>query len=192
MKQFLTALAFVFGISSAAQAGILIEPYLGYEMGNVKSTSATPGSAEETDTANGVGYGLRLGYKFLIPWVALDYTAGSGKTKDDAGVESDATKSALGAVVGANLPLVRFWAGYGFSNTLTFKETAGDTKFKGTYTKVGLGFGFIPFVSLNAEYIINNYNKIELPVYGERDKSEFFSSLKHDAVFISISAPFNL
>ncbi len=196
MKKLLSAFAIVFGMSSLAHAGMLVEPYLGYQMGDSKYQYAPASSnSEYTDKLSGVGYGLRLGYKFLVPWVALDYTGVSGTDKVDyPGIKDmDFTKSSLGLVAGADLVLLRAWAGYGFSNQMTLKGDSGnpDYKFKGTYIKAGLGLGFIPLVSLNLEYQINNFDKVDVGS-GEQSKSDVFDTLKHDTIMFSVSAPFNL
>ncbi len=193
MKKIFAVLAMAIGMSSAAHAGILIEPYLGYEMGDVKYQQI--GKAEATDSTSGVSMGLRLGYKFLIPYVALDYTTGTATGKPDAGSDYDLTKSSLGVVVGASLPLIRAWAGYGFTNDITMKGVGGlpDTKFKGGYMKAGVGLGILPLVDINLEYKINDLKKVDLGYgAGEQDKSEVFESNKYDTIMLSVSLPFNL
>ncbi|MEZ0392445.1 MAG: outer membrane beta-barrel protein [Pseudobdellovibrionaceae bacterium] len=194
MKRILAIFALIFGMSSAAQAGLLIEPYIGYAFG--KATYTFIGATEYTDNLSGAGYGLRLGYKFLMPWVALDYTGGSGTAKSGRpGVaDSDYTVTSLGGVVGVDLPiLLRAWAGYGFSNEVLLKGAAGaaDQKFKGTYTKVGVGFTGLPFVSLNAEYQIHDFKKVDVGS-GEVDKTDVFDKLTGDQVLVSVSIPFDL
>jgi opacity protein-like surface antigen len=201
MKKIFAILAVMIGMSSAAHAGILIEPYLGYETGDSTYkfvSSIDPSGTEFKDSLSGVSYGMRLGYKFLLPWIALDYTSGTGTDKVDSkfsSTNSDFTRTSLGAVVGVNLPLIRAWAGYGFSNELTLKGANGtpDTKMKGTYLKAGVGLGFLPFVSVNLEYKINDIKKVDLGYgAGEQDKSAVFDSTKNDTIMLSVSVPFNL
>ncbi len=195
MKKIFAAIAVMIGISSSAHAGIMLEPYLGYEMGDM-AYKFVGGGTEYKDSISGVGYGLRLGYKFLLPWVALDYTAGSGtdKVDSDIGDNRDFAKASLGAVVGVDLPiLLRGWVGYGLSNELVLKglNGAANTKYKGGYMKFGLGTTILPFVSLNLEYKINDLKKVDLGT-GEVDKSTVYDSLKHDTIMLSVSLPFNL
>lgn len=194
MNKILVTLAVLFGVASA-QAGILIEPYLGYESSAFKYANASSPSLEYTDKITGTGVGLRLGYKFLIPWVALDYSMTTGKAKagSPTDVDYDASQTGIGAVIGADLPLIRGWAGYGFSNDFVRKATSTtvETKLKGTYTKVGVGFKIIPFLSLNLEYKMNNVDKIEANGV-TMNKSAMFASQTNNALFFSVSAPFNL
>jgi hypothetical protein len=193
MKKILAAFAFILGTSSLAHAGMMIEPYLGYEFSDLKYQFI--GQSEYTDKLSGTGLGLRLGYKMLLPWFALDYTTVSGKGKTDypGSANYDYTRSSLGAVVGVDLPLIRGWIGYGFSNDYTQKGEGlvQDRKFKGTYTKLGVGLGILPFVSLNAEYQMNDLKKVDFGT-GEQDKSDVFTSTKNDSIMLSVSIPFNL
>lgn len=200
MKKMFAAFALVFGISSLAQAGILIEPYLGYQMGQPKYTYASSvpsfGGQSGSDNVSGAALGLRLGYKLLLPWIALDYTGTTGTAKPDSKFSSkdyDYTQTSLAAVVGVDLPVIHVWAGYGFSNQATYVGSGGnnDMKFKGNYVKAGVGFGFIPFINLNVEYIMNNFNRVDVG-NGEQDRGDIFSELKSDSILLSVSLPFNL
>lgn len=191
IKLLATSLIVFFSYSAHA---ILIEPYLGYEAGKSNSTAASDGSKTSSDTT-ATALGLRLGYKFLLPWVALDYTSVSGKAKL-SGTESDFTRSSLGAVVGADLPIgLRVYAGYGFQNESKDKGTNGDpdTVSKGTYTKGGIGFKIIPMVSLNLEYTMHKYNKVNLGAgAGDEDISKYFSKVEYNTTMLSLSVPISL
>jgi opacity protein-like surface antigen len=198
MKKIFAIFAMVIGMSSLAHAGILVEPYLGYQSGTAKYTydSSIPviGGQSSTDTMTGTAYGLRLGYKFLLPWVALDYTGGSGKTKMDLlDTTSDYTSSSLGITAGVDLPIIHPYAGYGFNHQVTVKGTAStnEMKLKGTYLKAGVGLGFIPFVDIKLEYQINNFTKVDTGS-GEQDKSALFSDLSSNTFMIGVSLPLNL
>lgn len=193
MKKVLAAVSLVLTMSSVAQAGILLEPYLGYETGAIEAEFISLPGTTLTNKSSGTAMGLRLGYQFLLPWVALDYTTASGKyDKASLGTDGNYSKSALGAVVGVDLPLIRGWLGYGFSNSMTAKpSTGGDTTFKGSYTKVGVGFGFIPFVSLNAEYQINKFDKYDSNGI-ETKVSDTYNKFDYNTVLVSVSVPFDL
>lgn len=195
MKKLFATIAMVFGFSSAAHAGIMIEPYLGYGFGNI-DYKAVGGTTEYTDKLSGTGLGLRLGYQFFLPWVALDYTMISGKGKSGvAGADDyDYSGDSLGAVVGVDLPVMfRFWAGYGFTNNFTQKGTGGasDSKLKGTYTKLGVGWTVLPILSINLEYQMNDWKKGDSGA-GEANISDSYSTFKHNTTMLSVSAPFDL
>ncbi len=195
MKQVLAALTILLGLSSISHAGMLLEPYVGYESGNLNYKPVN--GVDLKDSLTATGFGLRLGYKFLLPWVALDYTSTSGTDKRDSSLNIEnpgTTHSSLGAVVGVDLPLfLRFWGGYGLSNELATKATSTilATKFKGSYLKLGAGLKIIPFTSLNLEYIMNKYTRYDNGVT-EGDIGNTFSSTSNDTLMLSISVPFNL
>ena len=184
--------SFVFVAGFSAHAGFLIEPYLGYDFGTYNTTATVGGGKSSSDT-KGTVFGARLGYEFMIPWVAFDYSTGSGKASVSGASDVDYTKTGMGLVVGASLPIIRIWAGYGFSNKYTIKGTNGDpnTDFKGTYTKAGLGFSLIPFIDLNAEYIMNKFEKFN-PGTSEVNIKDVYSNHDYNTVMISLSAPFSL
>ncbi len=193
MKKIFAIFAMTLGLSTAAQAGFMIEPYIGYLGGDHIYKSVSAGSTEYTDTLGGSAMGIRLGYKFLMPWVAFDYTMASGTDKSGIPGTKDADYSAamMGFVAGVDLPiLLRAWAGYGLQNNITFKPSTGDQKLYGTYTKVGVGFKGFPFISINAEYIIGSYNKYDDgTATGKVDSDTVFSTLSSKLYLISISLP---
>jgi len=194
MKKIFALLTIVFGFSTAAQAGLLIEPYLGYYYGTTISRGVTS-SIDVTDTSTGLGYGLRLGYKFMVPWVAIDYSASSGTNETDyppGTANVDYAWTGIGVSVGADLPLgLRIFGGYGFTDKAVLKYTSGDDTLTGSYTKVGLGFRLIPMLSLNAEYIMHSYTKYDNGTT-KVDLDTVYSSFSSNAVLVSISAPLNL
>lgn len=171
MKKLLAAVILVLGFTSAAQAGIMIEPYLGFEMGKTKSPD---GKLEGTQL------GLRLAYSApIFFWAGLDATLGvSAKNKPDGAAESAATRSTYHAVVGVDFPiLVRAWAGYGLMNDI--KVDTGT--YKGKSTKLGVGFTGLPFLSLNVEMISETFDKL--------DSTTLASEFKNDTYVLSVSLP---
>jgi hypothetical protein len=190
MFQHLITLLLTVCCASVAHASFMLEPYIGYEKGSVKTENVVTPANSTTASLDGVAYGARVGYRFLIPWIALDYTAFSGKLKPKNPLltNADATQSSLGLVVGADLPvLLRVWGGYGFLNQTQLKyEDAASTKdkFKGSYTKVGLGCTLLPFVSINVEYQMNNYDKLN-----SNDIDATYSKFDHNSLLLSVSLP---
>lgn len=189
MKKLLMAFFATLALSATAQASLMIEPYIGYELGSVKEDNVTTPANSTTGSLNGTAIGGRLGYRFLMPWIALDYKYLNGKLKPNNSAVNDqtATQSSLGAVVGIDLPvLLRVWAGYGFMDDMSLKDSvSGNTdKLKGSYTKAGLGFTFLPLVSLNVEYQQNNYTKLN-----GGDIKTTYSKFDHNSVMVSVSLP---
>src|SRR5690606_21527118 len=114
MKKLLIALTIL--VSTNASAGILLEPYLGYNAGK------TTQSGSEDGDITGIGYGLRVGWTLPLLFVGLDYSLHDVDIKDSSGKESADVKN-LGLVVGASLPIIRVWAGYNFSSEVEFASS---------------------------------------------------------------------
>lgn len=179
MKKLLIALALTMGFSGVAHAGILIEPYLGYESGK---TTDVDGKFD------GVTIGGRLAYKTpVMLWVGVDGAFGvSGKSKPDSGTgysDVDQKHNTFYGVVGIDLPiLLRGWVGYGFSDQIKLEGSA-DSTYKGKNFKIGLGFTGLPFVSLNAEYIKGKVDEYS----GNLANSGL--DTKYESVQLSVSLP---
>lgn len=173
MKKLLAVLTAVMGFASVSQADIMIEPYLGYEMG-------TFGGGTE-GKLDGTQMGLRLAYATpVMLWLGVDGTTTVSATfKPEVGANEGSKRTSLYAVAGVDLPiLLRGWVGYGFSNELKGDES---DKLTGTSMKVGVGFTGLPFVSLNLEYLKETFNEVgglSLP-----------EDITNDAYVLSVSLP---
>ena len=195
-KKQISIMAWLLAFSSLAKAGVLIEPYLGYEA-TKHSMTFTTGNIEAPGAITGTGYGLRLGYKLPVMfWAALDAGMGTGKLKFDTTgtiADSDVSRNTLGLTAGIDLPiLLRFWVGTGFSDQMQIKTSTTSDTFKGSHTKVGLGFTALPFLSINAEYIMRKYTdgSGDLVTAGG-GYANYLTKLEGSTVLISVSAPFN-
>lgn len=168
--------------ASPAKAGLLLEPYLGYELGTLKYTTA--GANFDLSTAV---LGARVGVTFPVFFAALDYDTllgGSLKQDDTAGSKWDASGNSLFLEVGANLPVVRAFIGYGLINTLEEKLNGVDNKSEGgTAIKLGLGTNIFPVVDVNLEYTHSDYDKLDGDS-NNKSKSDFF--------MLDLSLPFDL
>lgn len=168
MKNMLLALALVLGFSSTSQAGVLFEPYLGFEMGSTKN----PGG-----DMDGTVLGARVAYELpVFFWFGVDYTMSvSQKLKPDNFGNSDAKRSALYAVAGVDFPILfRAWLGYGVMNEIKFDNGKVDG---GDAMKIGVGFTGLPFVSLNLEMI------------NEKFKEQGGSRFENNSYVFSVSLP---
>lgn len=189
IKLLLASLLFGVLNISKAYAGILIEPYLGYGTGSL-SVDQSGSSFLDADIA-GTAVGARLGYSMLIPFFALDYMTTNETAKISGYDDEDVVQTQVAAVVGASIPLVRVYAGYILSNELDLKFTNGAAIYSGTGTKVGASFKGFPFISINLEYHMNTFNKIE--VSGVTfDTDQLSQEVDYSKTFLTVSVPFNL
>ena len=164
----------LFTFLTVANAGILIEPYVGYGLGSGET------GGTEWDMS-GLKFGGRLGYEKMGLFGALQYEMGA-MTKDASGTESDVDDSSFGIVVGYQFPFaLRAWAGYGFSGTV---DDAGSEQ---DYTTITLGVGYkpIPGIIPMADIFINaEYRMISLDGAADADSAS--------EIFLSIGVPFNI
>jgi hypothetical protein len=196
-------IAFASAFASVVQAGVLIEPYLGYAMGHIdyKQTATNNGGNDLKDDFAGTGLGLRLGYKILFPWIAVDYLSLGGAADPDKGnkqnyVYNDINFQNIYGVVGIDLPiLIRAWVGAGVS-TLSETGIRGSNNHKftnGTSSKAGIGLTMIPFTSINFEYITNKYSNVDMGGgKGEENIDANFKNYDPSFYLISISIPLDL
>jgi len=135
---------------NTAQAGFLIEPYVG--TGQFASTVDLASEDEEKATLSTMG--ARVGYGFLgTLYAGIDYANQTTEVSNE-----DASMTNMAAFFGVDLPiLLRAWAKYYVSSSLDLDITGvGDADFKDGYA-VGIGFTGLPFVSLNLELQNINY-----------------------------------
>lgn len=197
MKKILCLLTFLCAFSAInANAGIMLEPYLGYNSGTLAHDVKTSG-ASEGGKVTGMGAGLRLGYKLpLMLWLAADYGMMSGGkfSADTAGLDGKVDSSDIYVTVGFDLPiLARVWAGYGLGNTAKVKFDSGPES-KLTYEsamKIGVGFKLIPMLSLNAEYFMKTLKDFEDNTGATVVASNYYSTANASGFMVSISAPFD-
>jgi hypothetical protein len=179
---FILILAFL--IINPAQAGLLVEPVLGYSMSKLQVDTA--GSEEEE--GSGVSIGGRLGYQNLGFQLGIDYLK-STISIDDTSFKSDLDSNEISGFVGFEFPILfRVYAGYILSasaeadygspkNTLSLTDGSG--------MKLGVGFTGLPFVDINFEYRKGTYATYKYVTEQEIDTD--FS-----AYMISLSLPFVL
>jgi hypothetical protein len=147
-----------------ANAGLLIEPHLGYNI-----HSSTTLGTDKIDY-NGAQYGARMGLQSLGFMGGLDYTHASytATTKPNSGTsdKDERKRDELGVFIGYKFPvLLRAWVGYNFlaKETQSVLGPTSGTKvgdyYKGHSTEIGVGFTTIPFVSLNLSYKMLSYDK---------------------------------
>jgi hypothetical protein len=175
------------GFSAQANAGLLLEPYIGYGgiAGDASSTGTAAGSVSATGT--GVAYGGRVGLTIPFVFFAADYTSIGGSTALTGTIggvsvskSTDFTETALGADVGLNLPFIRVWAGYNFS----VNSKINGTDYTGTGMRAGLGLGFIPFISINLEYMNTTY--------ASQTSAGTTTTPSDHVIFGAVSIPFDL
>ena len=164
MKRFLpliAALTFSVFAAGQAQAGIYIEPFIGYETGET----------EENDDYTGVGFGARLGYQMLGLAFGAEY-ASSGLTikYTDGSADQDADTTDLGLFVSYQFPILfRVFATYFLDST----AEAGAAEFTGNGgTRLGVGYTGLPFVVINFEMLNRKYDTLKFGAISSSQDSD--------------------
>ena len=199
MKKMILSVFVTFLMLNNAQAAFHIEPKIGLTTNSLDLTRISSATADQGGKASGIGLGLNAGYKLpLFFWFGAEYNVLSGATyKSNNSLYSgkfDSNRVFL--MAGVDFPLfLRAWLGYGIvaKDKLTFDNSSVNslTLEDGSAIKLGVGLSMIPFLSVNFEYFIQDYDK-----YSEGSNSgsasSLFSTHKNSGISIGVSAPFNL
>lgn len=168
--------------AGAAQASLLIEPHLGFNVHGGGDVGAT-----EYDY-NGAQLGLRLGYQNLGFMGGLDLTHSNFDLEGETnGVKttSEMSRNEWGVFVGYNLPiLLRAWGAYYFSNTT--KNDATSAEYSGNTKELGIGFTGLPFLSLNLMYRMVTYDELKVGSVKTDPDMDF------KEIVLGVSLPFTL
>src|SRR5689334_16492801 len=102
----LVAMVLVLGLTTKAHAGLMVEPYLAYELSSEMKLDSTV-LGDSGGKTSGPDFGLRLGYKLpVMVWVGLDYSLMSDGTYKGNGSDAKIDRSNLYLDVGVDLPVL--------------------------------------------------------------------------------------
>ncbi len=193
------SVCFLVLMGSVAQAGFLVEPYLGYESGTLTQTDTA--NIDLSGKTTMVDAGLRVGYIFGRGiWLAVDYMTGfNGKfTYDDVtnGTTMKTNKTDLGVTLGFDYQRkFRMYLGYFVEPVFrTVDEAIGgqeNTYLNGSSYKVGIGYIFGTWFAWSVEYYKNAPAKYRNDT-GTYSVSDVNNSLAETGVRVIASIPFEL
>lgn len=193
--KYLVVLAFLALGSLHANANLLVEPYAGYSMGNLKTTAVVTNAQEESNI-DGFAYGGRVGWNFGGFFLGGEYQAMRGKRKVDGGEEEALNweNKTIFGLLGLQSELgFRIFAGISVRPHESVESTTPErTKMTGSAQKIGIGYRYFgaPF-ALNAEYVIYKLEKYEVGAVKGGTK-DLYSKMDYNALMLSISFPFEL
>ena len=172
-------LALVFGFTHQADAALLIEPVVGYNLG------AKVEGDDDTVKGSGPAFGGRLGYQYLGFQVGADYL---NSKLDLDNWSKDLNLTEWAGFVGFEFPvLLRVYAGYIFSATGEGKINGVKTELtNGSGTKVGVGFTPLPLIDINLEMRQGTFDDGKFGGVKFNDKTDYRTYM------ISLSLPFTL
>lgn len=184
--------AITLAAATSARAGILLEPYVGYTYGQIK-TKTVAGTENASDNNNLV-IGGRAAYVFTVAMVGLDYAMNvAGRAHNTtSGTDYDWSQSTLWLIGGAQLPLIRAYAGYGLMNTGTANSSTTTKLMDGDAFKLGAGYTGFPMIAINLEYWMASYKKMSINGTESDIPNALFDKATNDLVVVSVSMPFEL
>jgi hypothetical protein len=175
-----------FGVFNKSHADILIEPVIGYSIGEFKTQTdiSSYNESKFNDSLNGFTYGGRLGLQILAVQLGLDYLGGF------LSINGEKKKiNEVGAFVGYKFPaFLRIYAGYvPFANAEGEEYTLGTID--GAGYKIGLGFSLLPPLNLNIEWrsIKNLFHSESVFIY-DYGTSQTIEA-HYSALMIALSIP---
>ena len=175
--------------------GILVTPYLGYEMGTV---SYKLGGITDTSLKTSIiPLGVRLGYSFGGFWTAADVTASvSGSNSYDKPVgtkDDDVSIQRMGLDLGWQFDRVNLWANYIVSNKSTQKsQLAGSSENVLTGSGYSAGFGYMvtPKFTIELVYHVDQFKKGKFGSNPEVDLDSVATDYTNSAFGINFAFPF--
>lgn len=187
----LLLLAFASLLSAKTQAAILFEPYGGYSVGSISTT--TNADASDSGSVNGFGYGGRIGFlmhHFVV--LSAEYQAVNAKEqmKSSSATQTDWKSHALLATIGFQAPGgFRLLGSYGWDAQADESTKPNVTHYKGTAAKLLIGWHLPTTMAINLEYTIYHYT--DSSVNGVTSKiGDNFTKFDNSSVMATISFPF--
>lgn len=183
----------VFLLAPIAKAGLMFEPYVGYQTnGSVDTGTGT------TYAYSGLDYGARVGFQATSFLVGAEYFAFPSMPSTPSPANPTMTfkvmGNAIGAFVGFAFPVLplRFIATYFFQDNVTVTATTGssstDTLETGSGYKVGVYYKLFHMLSLGGEYVNSTYTQATTGGVS----GTLTPSVKNSSVNVVIGLPFNL
>lgn len=177
MRFIFTIIVFVL-ISSNARAGrdFFLEPYVGFSKMEVGIKTAY-----YKDVSDNYIIGVRSGFQFGNVLTGLDYHSG-GPYKFSAAInQGEWTTRSLGAILGADYKVIRFWTAYYPSAKIN--DTRNNETWTGSAFKVGFGLVISKEVRANIE--VMGYDLDSRELYGTTESYEMYYPKETNA-YISI------
>jgi hypothetical protein len=202
MKKILAALLVTVGTSMVAQAGFLVEPEVGAQIGSAFNYQYGTTAYNYTEASYPVG--LRLAYKANNGfWVGVhaDYYMSGTLTHQNtaAGADDTFTRTVGSAEIGyEGARGFRVFAGYDFTNNITntpsttTSNTADFTALGGTGAYAGIGWRFHSHIAINVLYDAPTYTTVTPNVASNATTftSSTYNTFSDSIVNVTVSFPF--
>ncbi len=182
-------------LTQQSQAFFVITPNIGYKMQSLKLSD---NADIETDyKMSNPAYGLKLGVQSGSGVgfdISGDYAAGKSRVTT-LGVEKemDYTQTSVAAQLSVSANVFRIYLGYVLMNEISFKSNTGGNsyKVKGTGYQVGVGLALTHSISLDVQYQIDLFNKINFESIGsDEDIKVYYKKVDSQSTTVSLTYSF--
>ena len=185
---------FLLTLSINSSAGIYLEPLVGANLLGKQEFTIT--DTKISYNQSGFVFGGKLGYAVMPGFIiGGDLRMGESKFKIDKATLGIASKetydtTSIGIFASFNIaPLFNVMAAYYPKNE---QENKAKELYSGYKTSLGIGFTGLPFVSINLEFSIYEFNSIKEGAVVTKLPNGGFSTLEGSELLLSISAPIDI
>lgn len=188
-KIFLINLGALFLMCVPARAQFaFVEPYVGIGQVQIAIYNSQYNDHDEKDVASGFSLGMKAGYQYKRVFIGGDYQTGGPYVFGRPGLKGEWTLRALGAGLGLDYEISRFWIGYYFDTTID--DSKNRFKYTGEAYKIGFGLEVAKNVHANLDVMLVNILKATAAsTTGTQPASQH---PKVTTIFASISLPIEL
>jgi hypothetical protein len=163
MKKLIIVWLAIFAFSSTANAGLLVEPFAGYDFSMSGEHKTSAGATTEVKFSN-FEVGGRLGWIFNWLGLGIEFDWKNPNWEFNDGTKFKTSVTNFGAFLGLYLGKRAEWmvrGKYIFMGKAKSDKAAPSpfvTELKGTGYGVDLGYRFLHWLALNVEYTMNTYD----------------------------------
>lgn len=147
----------LFAFTSTAQAGFLLEPYMGMHFNSTYKDNDCSGNCD--GSISGIAIGGRAGFQNLGFMFGVSGKRVSYDVEDST--QGDLATTTIGVFAGYDFPiLLRVWGEYILSGTGAYDDSSSNQELNvGSGTTLGVGYKIFPFISLNLEIGSLNFDE---------------------------------
>lgn len=180
-------------LADAQSKAAFLEPYAGIGQVQISLYNSTAKDYDDHDLGSGFLLGLKAGYAFNARlYTAFDYETGGPFVLGRLSNHGEWTLRMLGAGIGLDYDISRFWLGYYFDHDIT--DSKNQLKFSGNAFKAGFGLKITKNVHANIDITLHNLMTVKSTSTSVSSSSTFTitTAPKVATIMASISLPIEL
>lgn len=185
--------AVVLFFTQHANAGLYVEPLVGYTQANTEYTAKTAyGGASEKSAITGLVYGGELGWNFGMLRIGANVEMGNQEVKaESTGTTTKWATSAALLMVGYKFP--KDIIGYvGIGTGSSVDDQTPKTTVTGTVLKAGGSHEFVNHVAVSVEWIVYNWDESTTEGSSAIKFADYYEKYSSNGVQASLRFPFEI